>query len=152
MSSNPESTARIAGHPIHPMLIPFPIAFFVGAFLTDLAFWQTGREFWAEAGLWLIGAGLVMAALAALAGLTDVLGDRRVRQITGAWLHAGGNIIAVLIEAYNFYIRYEQGAAVIVPTGLTLSLVVVLILLFTGWKGWELVYRDRVGVADQPSP
>jgi uncharacterized membrane protein len=151
MEHNPQSTAKIAGHPIHPMLIPFPIAAFVGAFLTDLAFWQTGRDFWAEAGLWLIGAGLVMAALAALAGLTDVLGDRRVRQITGAWLHAGGNIVAVLIEAYNFYIRYEQGAAVIVPMGLTLSLVVVLILLFTGWKGWELVYRNRVGVSDEPT-
>jgi uncharacterized membrane protein len=133
------------------MLIPFPIAAFVGALLTDIAFWQTGRDFWAEAGLWLIGAGLVMAALAALAGLTDVLGDHRVREITGAWLHAGGNIIAVLIEAYNFYIRYEQGAAAIVPTGLALSLVVVLILLFTGWKGWELVYRNRVGVSDEPT-
>jgi uncharacterized membrane protein len=49
---------------------------------------------------------------------------------------------------YNFYIRYEQGSAAVLPTGLVLSLIVVCILLFTGWKGWELVYRYRVGVSD----
>jgi uncharacterized membrane protein len=72
--TNPHSTASIAGHPIHPMLIPFPIAFFVSTFLADLAFWQTGDEFWATAGMWLLGAGLVMASLAAIAGVIDVLG------------------------------------------------------------------------------
>jgi len=39
--SNPRSTASIAGHPIHPMLIPFPIAFFIATFVCDLAYWQT---------------------------------------------------------------------------------------------------------------
>jgi Predicted membrane protein (DUF2231) len=47
------------------------------------------------------------------------------------------------------YTRYENGTAAILPTGLILSLIVVCILLFTGWKGWELVYRHRVGVSDQ---
>jgi uncharacterized membrane protein len=74
------------------------------------------------------------------------LDDDRVRGLSDLWLHAGGNVIAVLLELYNWYMRYRGGA--VVPTGLVLSLVVVLILLFTGWKGWEMVYRDRVGVAD----
>jgi len=90
-----------------------------------------------------------MAALAAVAGLIDVLGDDQVRNLSDAWLHAGGNVIAVVIELYNWYSRYEHGTAAIVPTGLVLSLIVVLILLFTGWKGWEMVYRKHVGVADQ---
>jgi len=145
---NPRSTAQIAGHPIHPMLIPFPITFFVSTFVADLVFWQTGSAAWATAGTWMLGAGLVMAVLAALAGLTDVLGDARIRNLSDAWLHAGGNVIAVLIELYNWYIRYQHGAEAIVPTGLVLSLIVVLILLFTGWKGWEMVYRYRVGVSD----
>ena len=146
--ANPKSTAQIAGHPIHPMLIPFPIAFFVSTFVADLIFWQTRSEAWANATLWLLGAGLVMAALAALAGLTDVLGDEKIRNLSAAWLHAGGNVVVVLIELFNWYLRYRQGSVAIVPTGLTLSLVVVLILLFTGWKGWEMVYRHRVGVTD----
>jgi len=72
--ANPRSTASIAGHPIHPMLVPFPIAFFVSAFVADLIVWQTGSQAWATASVWLLGAGLVMAALAATMGLIDVLG------------------------------------------------------------------------------
>lgn len=145
---NPRSTAQIAGHPIHPMLIPFPIVFFVSTFVCDLVFWKTGYPIWATVTLWLLGAGLIMAALAAVMGLIDVFGDARIRNLSDAWLHAGGNIVAVLIELYNWYSRYEHGSAAIVPTGLVLSLIVTLILLFTGWKGWEMVYRHRVGVAD----
>ena len=69
--------------------------------------------------------------------------------LSDAWLHAGGNVLAVLIELYNWYMRYEVGA--VVPAGLVMSLIVVLILLFTGWKGWEMVYRHRVGVSAEPS-
>jgi uncharacterized membrane protein len=146
---NPRSTAQIAGHPIHPMLIPFPIAFFIATFVCDLVYWQTSATAWATAAIWLLGAGLVMAALAAVAGLTDVLGDRRIRALNDVWLHAGGNVVVVLIELYSWYARYTQGTAAVVPKGLVLSLIVVLILGFTGWKGWELVYRHRVGIADE---
>ena len=79
--SNPRTTMRIAGHPIHPMLIPFPIAFFVATLAADIAFSQSGDPFWITAGRWLLGAGLVTAALAAIAGLTDFLGDRRIRRL-----------------------------------------------------------------------
>lgn len=146
---NPHSTAQIAGHPLHPMLIPFPIAFFVATFVCDLVFMRTGNTGWVMATEWLLGAGLVMAALAAVAGLTDFLGESRIRSLNAAWWHAGGNITAVLIALYNFYIRYQSGAAAgLSSTGVILSAVVVLILLFTGWKGWEMVYKHRVGIAD----
>jgi uncharacterized membrane protein len=146
--SNPKSTASIAGHPIHPMLIPFPIAFFVATFVCDLAYWQTSNAAWATAAIWLLGAGLIMAALAAVVGLADVLGEPRIRALNDVWWHAGGNVIVVLIELYNFFARYSEGTSAIVPKGLVLSLVVVCILLFTGWKGWEMAYRYRVGIAN----
>ena len=148
---NPRSTASIVGRPIHPMLVPFPIAFFVGAFVTDLVFWRTGVAFWPAASFWLLSAGLVMAAFAAVVGLVDVLSEPRIRMLQDAWWHAGGNVLAVLISLYNWYGRYASGDAVVVPRGLTLSLIVVLILLFTGWKGWKLVYLHRVGVSDTNS-
>ena len=150
--SNPKSTASIAGHPIHPMLIPFPIAFFVATFACDLAYWQTANSAWTTGAVWLLGAGLVMAALAAVAGLTDVVGEPRIRALRDVWWHAGGNVLVVLIQLYSFYARYTEGTSAIVPKGLVLSLVVVGILLFTGWKGWEMVYRHRVGVADTVEP
>jgi uncharacterized membrane protein len=148
--TNPRSTASIAGHPIHPMLIPFPIAFFVATFVCDVVFWQTSNTMWATAAIWLLGAGIVMAALAALAGLTDVLGEPRIRALNDVWWHAGGNVVVVLIELYNWWIRYTAGTSAVVPEGLVLSLIVVCILVFTGWKGWDMVYRARVGVADEP--
>ena len=147
---NPRSTASIAGHPIHPMLIPFPIAFFVATFVCDLVFWGTRNASWFDATLWLLGAGLIMAALAAVAGLADVIGDAQIRALSTAWWHAGGNVLAVVIELINWYMRYSQGSRVVLPTGIILSAIVVGILLFTGWKGWEMVYRRHVGVSDTP--
>jgi uncharacterized membrane protein len=147
--ANPKSTASIAGHPIHPMLIPFPIVFFVSTFVCDLIYWRTGNPGWVTASLWLLGGGLIMAALAAVVGLIDVLGEPRIRALNDVWYHAGGNILAVLIELYNWYSRYISGEAAVLPTGLVLSLIVVGILLFTGWKGWEMVYRHRVGIAEE---
>jgi uncharacterized membrane protein len=77
------------------------------------------------------------------------MGDGRIRALGDAWWHAGGNVIVALIQIYNWYSRYSEGAAAIVPKGLILSVVVVCILLVTGWKGWEMVYRHRVGIRDE---
>ena len=150
--ANPKGTASVVGHPIHPMLIPFPVAFFVATLVCDAVFWGTGNPVWATAAIWLLGAGIVMALLAAVVGLIDVIGDGRVRALNDAWLHAGGNIVIVLIQIYNWYARYSEGTAAVVPKGFILSLIVVLGLLFTGWKGWEMVYRHRVGVSDEAVP
>jgi uncharacterized membrane protein len=147
---NPQSTAQIAGHPIHPMLIPFPVAFLVATLACDLAYWATGSAGWVTASTWLLGAALVMAALAAVAGLIDFLGDERIRALLDAWQHMIGNIIAVVLALVNFYLRATGGDAAVLPWGLFLSLVVIAILLFTGWKGWEMVYRHRVAVSDEP--
>jgi uncharacterized membrane protein len=143
------STARIAGHPIPPMLVPFPIAFLIGALLADLAFWNTRGPFWAVAGAWLVGAGVAGGALAALAGLTDFLGSRRVRALRTAWIHFLGNATAILLAALNLYLRTSapSAAEAVLPWGLVLSAAVVAILAVTGWFGWELVYRHGVGIA-----
>jgi uncharacterized membrane protein len=143
------STARIAGHPIHPMLVPFPIAFLIGAPLADLTFWNTRDPFWAAAGAWLVGAGVAGGALAALAGLTDFLGSRRVRALRVAWIHFLGNATAILLAILNLYLRTSapSAAEAVLPWGLALSAAVVAILAVTGWLGWELVYRHGVGIA-----
>ena len=145
---NPQSTAKIAGHPLHPMLIPFPVAFFVAAGVCDLALLKTDHIFWFTATQWLLGGGLFIAILAAIAGVIDFLGDRRIRNLKAVWWHAGGNIIIVLIETYNFYIRYNTGVESVSYIGFSLSWICIALLLFTGWKGWEMVYRHRVGVQD----
>jgi uncharacterized membrane protein len=149
---NPVSSANIMGHPMHPILITLPIGLFVGVLLFDLIFWQTGTEMWATGALWLLGAGLIAAALAAVAGLIDFLGDQRIRALSDAWQHAIGNVIMVLIQLFSFYERYRYGTSAVVPLGLSLSFVAILIVLFTGWKGGEMVFRHRVAVYDEPRP
>jgi uncharacterized membrane protein len=141
------STAAIGGHPIHPLLVPFPIAFLVGALLTDIVFWRTADLFWSRSSEWLIGAGLVMGALAAVAGLTDFLTISRVRSLAAGWVHFLGNAAALVLALWNLLRRTsgEPGAAV-VPNGIILSAVVVAIFLVTGWLGGELVFRHRIGV------
>lgn len=146
--SNPRSTAKFMGHPIHPMLVPFPIAFFIGAFLADLAYYSSGNGFWATAAFALLAAGLVGAALAAVAGLTDFAGDRRIRGLRDAWQHMIWNVVVVLIEAVNLALRFDDAAAALPSPGLYLSGAAFLLLGFTGWKGGDLVYRHRVGIPD----
>ncbi|MGJ4947142.1 DUF2231 domain-containing protein [Bradyrhizobium sp. HKCCYLS20291] len=142
-----EPTAAIAGHPIHPMLVPFPIVCFIGALVTDITYWRTAEIMWADISAWLLMIGLVMGVLAALAGLIDVLGNRLIRSQTPVWPHMIGNLIVLVLAFFNNLIHSRDAWTSVVPTGLVLSLVTVLILPVTGWLGWALVYRRRVGVA-----
>ena len=145
---NPHSTAKIAGHPIHPMIIPFPIAFFVSTFVTDLIYLNTGQAGFATASKWLLAAGIAGALLAALMGFIDFAGDRMIRSLKQAWLHLGGNLLAVALEAVNLYLRAAPGPSVATTGETVLSGVVVALLLFNGWMGWEMVYRKHVGILD----
>jgi len=140
----PHSTAAIAGHPIHPMLVPFPIACFVLTFGADLMYRTNGDPFFATASIWLLGIGLAFAALAAIAGLTDYLGSARIRAIGDSTKHMIANVLAVVLEVVNLFMRLGDRAT-IASTGVIISGVVVLILLYSGWKGWEMVYRYGVG-------
>lgn len=140
-------TAHIARHPIHPMLVPFPIACFVGTLVTDIAYWRTADVFWADFSAWLLLAGLVMGSLTAIAGLTDFLGNRLVRAQRAAWLHMIGNVLVMVLSFVNALVHSRDGWTAVVPTGLALSIIVVLLLLFTGWQGWTMVYRHHVGIA-----
>jgi len=131
------------------MLIPFPIAFFLATLACDLVYLSSGTADLVIATEWLLGTGLLIGLLAAIAGLADLFTETRTRNWRAVWWHAGGNILAVLISAYNFYLRNQAGAAAGLDVGeVALSALVVLVLVFTGWKGWELVYRGRVGAAD----
>jgi uncharacterized membrane protein len=143
-----KTPASIAGHPIHPMLVPFPIAFLVATFVCDLIFWRTGNSGWSTASFYFLGAAIGMAALAA-AELTDFLGDERIRDLSAAWHHMIGNMVVVVLALVNWYRRYAGGDAAVLPWGLLLSTVIVLLLLYNGWRGWEMVYRHRVAVSDQ---
>jgi uncharacterized membrane protein len=143
-----ESKAKLAGHPIHPMLIAFPLGLLATSFIFDLIHLGSGSERFGFASFYMIGAGIVSALLAAVFGLVDWLaiphGTRAKR--VGA-LHGVGNLVVVGLFIASWGIRYGNpgrtgGGAVV------LSLVGVLLALVTGWLGGELVDRLGVGVDD----
>ncbi len=140
------STVAIAGHPLHPLIVTFPIAFLTAVLMTDLAYWFSGDFFWARASFWLISAGIVTALLAMVTGLLDFLKIERVRQHSAGWIHLIGNVAVILLSLVNLFLRWGDRVAAILPAGLILSLVVATILGVTGWYGAELVFRHKVAV------
>ncbi|WP_287130150.1 DUF2231 domain-containing protein [Candidatus Cyanaurora vandensis] len=141
-----QSTVHVAGHPIHPVLVTFPIGMLVAAFGTDLGYWLTQDPFWARASLWLIGAGLLTAVLAAIVGTLDFLRIERVRARTAGWAHMYLNVAVLVLTVINFVPRLNDPTGSILPWGLVLSTLVALLLGVSGWYGGELVYRHKVSV------
>jgi uncharacterized membrane protein len=142
---HPRSTVQIAGHPLHPMLVQFPIVCFILTLIFDI-FYARGDTGVAPYGNWVLGIGLAMAALAAVAGLTDFLGDKRI-QGADAVKHMLANVTAVVLEVINLVLRLKNPDS-IASTGVYISGVVVLILIYSGWMGGKLVYHHGIGVQD----
>jgi uncharacterized membrane protein len=140
-SSHP--TARIAGNLLFPLLTSIPSTCLTGALITDIAYWRTANMQWANFSAWLLAAGLVVALFAAVAGVIDFLFDARVRAQGIAWTYAGGNVLAWLLAILNSFVHSRDAYTSVVPEGLILSALTVLILLVTGWMGWDLLYRHR---------
>ena len=141
-----QSLAAIAGHPIHPMLVPLPIGALTFALASDVAYAASGDRFWARASQVLLGAGIVTGAVAGAVGATDYLGRRRIREHPEATAHAVGNVAALALSGASLALRRRDPASAIVPVGLGLSLLTGTVLLVTGWLGGELSYRHRIGV------
>ena len=144
-SRNTSSRMDLAssGDPIHPTLMSFPIAYFTAAFVTDLVYWRTANVLWETFSDWLITAGLVTAGIAIIAFVVDLARGKRPRTL--AWPHAVGYALAVLLSLLNAFVHSRDGYTAVVPTGVTLSGVVVVILLVMGWAGRALIARRREG-------
>ncbi|NJL85072.1 MAG: DUF2231 domain-containing protein [Leptolyngbyaceae cyanobacterium SM1_1_3] len=140
------SSVAIFGHPIHPVIVIFPIAFLSGVAGTDLGYWLTQDFFWARAGIWLLGVGVLSAVAAAITGMADFINIPRVRQRRAGWAHIALNAGALLLSIINFGLRFGNPADRILPLGLILSWTVSVLLMASGWFGGELMFRHKVGI------
>ncbi len=142
------STAAIVGHPIHPMLIPFPITFLTAALATDVAARATEDPFWSRTSRWMLGAGIVTGVVAGAVGAIDYFTIRRAREKSVGKLHAYGNPLALGLAAANLALRQKrQAGAMPGAAEVGLSAATAAVLGVTGWAGAELSYRHMVGVA-----
>ncbi len=140
------STVAIAGHPLHPLSVIFPIAFLAAALGSDFGYWLTRDFFWARASLWLIGLGLAGGVIAAAIGMSDFLKIERVRKRKAGWIHLILNVSLLVLTLFNFLLRLGDAEARLLPWGLLLSLVVGTLTSISGWFGAELSYRHKIGV------
>jgi len=144
-----ESKAKLAGHPIHQMLIVFPLGLLVMALVFDILYFITGNSGFATAAFWDIPAGIIGGLIAAVFGFIDWLAipaGTRAKRI--GLLHGSGNVVVVVLFAISWLLRWgapdgAPGLAAFVP-----ALIAVGLGAITGWLGGELV--DRLGVGVSP--
>jgi nitrite reductase/ring-hydroxylating ferredoxin subunit/uncharacterized membrane protein len=140
------TVANIKGHPIHAMLIPFPIAFLVGGAVCDFVGAIGGVAIWWTVGSWLIVAGLVMGVVAAVPGMIDYFYS--VPPNSSARKRGGYHAIANLSAMFLFIIALlSKGGLDQAPGAVTLiaNLGGIVLLTMGGWMGGTLIHRNFVG-------
>jgi uncharacterized membrane protein len=144
-----ESKAKFLGHPIHPMLIVFPLGLFVASVIFDSVYLVTSNAFFPAVSYYTMIIGIVGGLLAAIFGFRDYLAipsGTRAKNI-GTW-HGIGNVTITALFIVSWFMR--QNSPGYIPTTLAffLTLLGVLMAGVTGWLGGELV--DRLGVGVDP--
>jgi uncharacterized membrane protein len=142
-NANLRSTAKPRGRPIHKTAASFSAAYFAGALVTDLVYWQMPDVMWEKFSIWLIMAGLVMAGLTVIAYVVDLAGRRRIDR--PAWPRVVGYALAVLLSVINAFVHSRDAYTAVVPTGLMLSGLVIVVLVLTALVGRAFSKRYRFG-------
>ncbi len=146
ISGQTNPTVAVAGHPLHPMLVTFPIAFLLGASASDVVFVYERDPFWARMSLWLIGAGTFMGVIAGITGTVELLAERGIRRRPAAWNHFVASVMLLAVALANWVWRLDDFEAAIVPWGLAMSVLTALLVGFAGWLGGTLVFEHQIGI------
>src|ERR1044072_4285824 len=147
-----KSKANVAGHPIHPMLIPFPLALWATSFVADILFYFLRHPTLLVVAKFMIVAGCLGAIAAAIFGIIDWLSIKNgdVKKVAN-W-HARLNIAALVVFAISLFLRmgsYSELVGRKLAFPFLLSLVGVILISISGWLGGELVFRYGIGQKDE---
>ncbi|OBK71131.1 DUF2231 domain-containing protein [Mycobacterium sp. 1274761.0] len=147
------SRAKLLGHPIHPMLIPFPVGLLTTAVIFDIVYLFTDRTGFTIAAAYAIAGGIIGGALAAPFGWIDyfkIPADTRAKRI--GLIHGLANIVVVVLFAVSWLLRWNAGGWEPTPAALACSFVAVVIAAAAAWLGGELVDRLAIGVDEGAHP
>jgi uncharacterized membrane protein len=141
-----KAKATALGHPVHPMLIVFPLGLLPVASIFDIIYLSTDNGHWADVSYWIIAVGIIGALIAAVFGFADWLGiPHGTRAKSIGLIHGLANLIVVGLFIVSWLMRRPNP-----PTPPLLAIVLgwlgIIIALFSGWLGGELVYRLSIGV------
>jgi uncharacterized membrane protein len=140
------STVAVAGHPIHAMLVHFPIALTVIVLGCDVLYWFDADTFWARAALWASGGAFWAGVIASIAGLAELLLVTGIRVRAASWSHAVVAVMLLSVLGANWGARQWGDETNLLPAGLFLSLLGMLNVAFAGWHGGKLVFDHGIGL------
>jgi uncharacterized membrane protein len=138
----PASFPKAGPRPVHPVLLPLAAAFLLGAFVTDVLYVQTYLGMWETFSIWLLAAGMVVAFFVGIALLVDLV--FRHRSFRPAWFRLLIGVIGAVLSLINAFVHSRDGYTAVMPTGITLSAVVAVIIVILGCCGWNLSRRRLV--------
>jgi uncharacterized membrane protein len=142
-----KSRVKLLGHPLHPILIPFPLGLLITSFIFDIVYLLTHNAIFSVVAFWMIAAGVIGGLIAAVPGLFDWLAippGTRARSI--ALWHMGSNAVAIVLFVLSWLIRIGASPGQTGAVAIILSLLGVVLSGVGGWLGGELVDRLGVGV------
>ncbi len=140
------SLVAVAGHPIHAMLVTFPIALTISTLGCDMFYWWTGDPFWPRVALWASGFAFWIGIAASLAGTAELLLVEGIRKRAASWTHATAAVTLIAIAGMNWGLRIGAPEAAVLPVGLMLSLLASVFVGIAGWHGGKLVFDHGIGL------
>jgi uncharacterized membrane protein len=143
------SAIALVGHPIHVIMVHFPIAFAVATLGVDVFYWFSGDAFWARVGIWSTGMAFWSGVAASIVGTGELLLVRGIRLLEASWSHAVAAMTLVAIVGANWGLRLIDPASIL-PHGLVLSALASVMVGFAGWHGGKLVFDHGVGILISP--
>ncbi|HYC28372.1 MAG TPA: DUF2231 domain-containing protein, partial [Chitinophagaceae bacterium] len=141
-----KSKAHIKSHPLHPILVAFPIAFFIGTLVFDGVAYATGETGFALTGRHLNIAGIIGALLAAVPGLVDFIYTVPPKSSAKKRGATHGILNVITLGVFVFVFVYRQDMDYVDGIMLIAELVGVTLLTIAGWMGGTLVHRNQIGV------
>lgn len=142
------SVVALVGHPLHAMMVHFPIALVMATLGSDIFWWLTGDEFFLRTGLWAAAFAFITGVAAAIAGTAELILVRGIRIRVASWTHATAAMTLIAIMGANWGLRLTE--AEVLPHGLVLSGLAAVFTGFAGWHGGKLVLDHGVGVMVTP--
>jgi uncharacterized membrane protein len=142
--------ASVAGHPIHPMIVPIAIGGFILSFAFDIVGFASGNDDpWAMIAYYMMLGGIVGALFAAVPGLIDLISLPSGQTKKIALTHMGINLTVVALYVVNAWMRSGNPESLKLPA--LLSFLALCLLVVSGWLGGKMVFEAGVGVDSSSS-
>ena len=144
------SKVALVGHPLHVLMVHFPVAFVISTLGIDIFYWWTGDPFWMRVGIWSAGMAFWTGVGASIVGTAELLLVRGIRLHEASWSHAIAAMTLVAIAGASWGLRLTDPVSIL-PHGLVLSVLASVMVGFAGWHGGKLVFDHGIGILVSPT-